>query len=149
MSDPPLDLGFAEPGVVFESPTQNARVLTEMWAAAQLFCPNCEAPRLSAHPPNAKVADLYCETCGEDFELKSTKGRFGAKVVDGAYAAMTERLASLRNPNLALMRYDLARFGVTDLFLVPKHFFTPAEIERRKPLAATARRAGWLVALCA
>jgi type II restriction enzyme len=28
--------------------------------------------------------------------------------------------------------------------VVPKHFFVPDIIERRKPLAATARRAGWV-----
>ncbi len=104
VSDPPFDLGFAEPGVVFESATQNARVLSEAWAAAQLYCPACGAARLTAHRANARVADLYCETCGEDYELKATKGRFGRKVVDGAFAAMSARMggrargASLRAP---------------------------------------------------
>jgi type II restriction enzyme len=41
-----------------------------------------------------------------------------------------------------LMNYDLARFAVTDLFFVPKQFFTAAIIEARPPLAPTARRAG-------
>ncbi len=40
------------------------------------------------------------------------------------------------------MAYDLTAYGVTDLTIVPKHFFTPAVIERRRPLADTARRAG-------
>ena len=48
------------------------------------------------------------------------------------------------NPNLALMSSDLARFAVTDFFFVPKQFFTPAIIEARPPLAATAQRAGWV-----
>jgi type II restriction enzyme len=33
---------------------------------------------------------------------------------------------------------------VTNLFVVPKHFFVREIIQERKPLAATARRAGWI-----
>jgi len=40
--------------------------------------------------------------------------------------------------------YGVARFGVTDLFFVPKHFFVREIIEQREPLAPTARRAGWV-----
>ena len=32
---------------------------------------------------------------------------------------------------------------VTDLEVVPKHFFSPQIVEKRKPLSRTARRAGW------
>ncbi len=40
------------------------------------------------------------------------------------------------------MRYS-ADYIVTDLLLIPKFFFVLQKIEKRKPLAATARRAGW------
>ena len=40
-------------------------------------------------------------------------------MVDGAYDAKMQRLASDTSPNLMLMNYDLARFAVTDLFFVP------------------------------
>jgi type II restriction enzyme len=43
-----------------------------------------------------------------------------------------------------LLNYDLKQFGVTNLFVVPKHFFVREIIEERKPLAPTARRAGWV-----
>ncbi len=33
---------------------------------------------------------------------------------------------------------------VTDLIVVPKFFFVPGIIEKRNPLASTARRAGWI-----
>jgi type II restriction enzyme len=56
---------------------------------------------------------------------------------------MLERLTSNRNPNFFLLSYDLAIYAVTNLFVVPKHFFVPEIIERRKPLALSARRAGW------
>jgi type II restriction enzyme len=65
-------------------------------------------------------------------------------VADGAYGVKMQRLSSDTSPNLMLMNYDLARFAVTDLFFVPKHFFTPAIIEARPPLSPTARRAGWV-----
>ena len=39
--------------------------------------------------------------------------------------------------------YATPRTRVTDLIVVPKHFFTPAIIEPRTPLGPHARRAGW------
>lgn len=39
-----------------------------------------------------------------------------------------------------VMRYS-SDFIVTDLILIPKFFFVPQIIEKRKPLALTARRA--------
>jgi type II restriction enzyme len=64
--------------------------------------------------------------------------------MDGAYGAMCQRLQASNNPNLLLMNYDLARLSVTDLIIVPKHFFVREVIRERPPLAATARRAGWI-----
>src|SRR5262249_53612323 len=40
--------------------------------------------------------------------------------------------------------YDLNQLSVTNFFVVPKHFFIRDIIEERKPLASTARRAGWI-----
>lgn len=42
-----------------------------------------------------------------------------------------------------LLNYSVAS-GVSNLFVVPKHFFVTDIIEERKPLADTARRAGWV-----
>jgi type II restriction enzyme len=144
MADPPLNLGFEESATPFESASQNARVWTEQWAHAWLFCPNCGAGRLDRFEGNRPVADFHCGACREEFELKSQKGRFGRSVLDGAFGTMCERLAADNNPSLILMNYDLARFGVTDLFFVPKHFFVREIIQERKALAPTARRAGWV-----
>ena len=144
MSDPPLHLGFAEAPVVFESASQRARVWTEQWAAAHLFCPNCGAAKIESYKNNRPVADFNCLACGEDFELKSQKRQFGKKISDGAFGTMCQRLASDNNPNLILMNYDLARLSVTNLFFVPRHFFVRDIIQERKPLAPTAKRAGWV-----
>ncbi|MDR3513846.1 MAG: DpnI domain-containing protein [Caulobacteraceae bacterium] len=144
MPDTPLNLGFEEAVAVFDSPSQNARVWTEQWVQSWLFCPNCGAQNIRRFERNRPVADFHCETCAEEYELKSQKGRFGRKVLDGAYAAMIRRLAASNNPSLILMNYDLARLSVTNLFFVPRHFFVREVIEERKPLALTARRAGWI-----
>ena len=42
------------------------------------------------------------------------------------------------------MNYDLKSLSVVNLYIVPKHFFILDVIERRPPLAPTARRAGWV-----
>ena len=144
MSEPPLHLGFQEDAAVFTSPSQNARVWTEQWVDAYLFCPNCGAPKLTKYANNKPVADFACGHCREDYELKSQKARFGSKVMDGAFGTMCMRLAADDNPNLILMSYDHARLSVSDLLFVPKYFFTRAIIQERKPLASTARRAGWV-----
>jgi len=142
--DEPFSLGFEEPPARYVSGSQRARLFTESWVASRLFCPNCGEHRIAPQTANRPVSDFACAQCYEEFELKSQRGRFGAKVLDGAYGAKLLRLASDTSPNLMLMNYDLARFAVTDLFFVPKQFFTAAIIEARPPLAATARRAGWV-----
>jgi type II restriction enzyme len=133
-----------EPPAHYTSEPQKARVITEAWVKRQVFCPNCGALNIQKHPNNKPVADFYCANCREEFELKSQKTKFGAKIVDGAFRAMCARLAANDNPNLMLMNYNPSARAVTNLFVVPKHFFIRDIIEERPPLAATARRAGWV-----
>lgn len=128
-----MKFGFEESAVPLDSPSQNARVWTEGWVTRWLYCPNCGAPNLSPHPSNQPVADFYCTACADEFELKSQKGRFGPKVVDGAFRTMCERLEASNNPNLLLMNYDRARLAVTDVMIVPRHFFVREIIEQWKP----------------
>jgi type II restriction enzyme len=111
---------------------------------SRLFCPNCGSASISQYPANRPVADFFCPTCNEEYELKSQKNRFGAKIVDGAARTMRERLAASNNPNFLLLNYSLQHHAVTNLFVVPKHFFVADIIQDRKPLASTARRAGWI-----
>ncbi len=139
-----MKLGFEEEQKKYNSGSQNARALTETWAAASLFCPACGHSKLSKFENNRPAADLYCTSCGEEFELKSQKRKFGKKVVDGAYESLVSRLVSANNPNFVFLNYDPVELCVSNLFIVPKHFFIPEIIEKRKPLASTARRAGWI-----
>jgi type II restriction enzyme len=139
-----LKLGFGESQqAAYDSGSQKARILTETWAASYVFCPNCGRERLSKFGNNRPVADFYCATCNEEFELKAQKSKFGSRIIDGAYRTMLKRLAAQNNPNLLLLNYN-PTIGVSNLLVVPKHFFVSEIIEERKPLAASARRAGWI-----
>lgn len=64
-------------------------------------------------------------------------------MVDGAYQTMIGRIQSSEVPNFFALTYDAQRSCVRGLVAIPSHFFSPSVIERRKPLADTARRAGW------
>lgn len=56
---------------------------------------------------------------------------------------MIERITSISNPDLFVMQYT-KEYQVLNLLVVPKFFFTPEIIEKRKPLSENARRAGWI-----
>lgn len=127
----------------YTSGSQIARVLSESWAYNNVYCPACGNNNLQQSPNNSSIRDFFCEKCHEVYELKSKKGKIGPKMVDGAYDTVMTRLRSETNPNLLLLSYDASALSVTDLLLVPKHFFITDIIERRKPLPLTARRAGW------
>jgi len=128
----------------YKSQSQRARILTESWVDNQIYCPNCGHLNIDKYPNNQPVADFYCSNCQEDYELKSKQNFIGTKIVDGAYRTMMKRLRGNENPNLFLLSYDLNSFDVLNFFVVPKHFFIPEIIEKRKPLAFTAQRAGWV-----
>jgi type II restriction enzyme len=55
---------------------------------------------------------------------------------------MIERLESSEKPNFFFMGYLPERYFINDFFVVPKYFFVPEVIEKRKALAKTAKRAG-------
>jgi predicted RNA-binding Zn-ribbon protein involved in translation (DUF1610 family)/predicted Rdx family selenoprotein len=139
-----MKLGFEETQTPYSSGSQSARAWTERWVKDQLYCPNCGNSKINQFPANQPVADFVCPSCLEEFELKSQKTAFGTRVVDGAFRTMCERLAASNNPNLLLLSYDLPNLSVKNAFIVPKHFFVREIIEERKPLAITARRAGWI-----
>lgn len=128
----------------YSSASQKARVLTESWVQRHSYCPNCGNFQLEQYENGRRVADFHCSKCCEEFELKSTNSAITGRVVDGAFSAMIERLSSSTNPNLFLMNYDAVNLAVNNFIIVPKHFFTPEIIEKRKALSPAARRAGWI-----
>lgn len=130
-------------GFNYKSLSQKIRVMSESWVAQNIFCPVCGNEHIYKLPNNAPVADFKCARCGELFELKSKNRKIGNKITDGAYSTMLERITSISNPDLFIMQYS-RNLEVINFTLVPKFFFIPTIIERRKPLSENARRAGWI-----
>jgi type II restriction enzyme len=117
--------------------------ISEYWVNISIFCPNC-GDSLNNFENNMPVADFYCTKCSEEYELKSKQGVVGKKIVNGAYSTMIARLNSNNNPNFFLLTYEKTTFEVRNFIAIPKYFFIPDIIEKRKPLNLAARRAGWI-----
>ena len=128
----------------YHNPSQAARVLTETWAEFNMYCPRCGYPRLTHFENNREVADFFCSDCKNEYELKSKNGAIGRRISDGAYETFIQRITSANNPDFLVLSYDLEALRVNNLWVIPKHFFTPSIVEKRKPLRANARRAGWV-----
>lgn len=128
----------------YKSPSQIAKVLTEDWLARNMYCPICGETSIRHAEPNAPVKDYICDTCQAQYELKSrhsTSDNYNKSVSDGVYRTMIDRITSLDNPSFFFLHYDACE--VNNLIIVPRCFFVPEIIKKRKPLRADARRAGW------
>jgi len=128
----------------YTSGSQRARVVTEAWGEKNLYCPNCSSSQLTRLRHNTKASDFRCPNCGFWYQLKGQQAQFGNNINDGAYASMLEAIQSDATPNFYFMQYDLESWSVKNLLLVPSFAFPPSAIIKRKPLALTARRAGWV-----
>jgi len=141
-----MNLAFnTHKAIEYTSKSQIARVLTEDWVKTNSYCPNCGEIRLNEFENNKPVADFYCSTCSEQFELKSKNAiKVGNKIVDGAYLTMIKRINSDENPNFFFLTYDKTKWEVNNFLIIPKHYFTSEIIIKRKALSKTARRSGWV-----
>jgi type II restriction enzyme len=128
---------------LYSSNSQRIRIMTEYWVGNTIFCPNCGS-KLTNFRNNSPVADFYCGKCSEEYELKSKNGNMGNTIVDGAYSTMIERLVSNNNPNFFFLTYNKSSFEISNFLSIPKYFFVPNIIQKRKALSPTARRAGWI-----
>lgn len=127
----------------YSSKSQIIRVLTETWVQNNIYCPRCGYHRILHFPNNRAVADFYCPSCKSEYELKSKGGRIGRKIADGAYNTFIQRITSNNNPDFLILSYNAAELCAENLWVVPKHFFVPEIVEKRKPLSEDAHRAGW------
>lgn len=139
-----MKLGFEESAAKFNNSSQNIRVLSERWVSESLFCPACGYDKLTKFENNRPAADFYCSSCREEFEIKSQKRNFGKKVVDGSYETLRERLSSANSPSFGFISYDPQELSVKKFFVVPSFFLTDSNIEKRRPLSSSAKRAGWI-----
>ena len=131
-------------GAQYTSPSQQARVITEAWVESEMFCASCESPSLRRLPHGTKVRDFRCPECSEEYQCKSLSTPIKSRVLDSAYGVMTEAILRNEAPNLMLLHYSRQEWVVQNLLLIPSHLLTLSAIQKRKPLAPTARRAGWV-----
>lgn len=141
-----MNLNLLDDGTIskYHSKTQIVRVLTENWVGRNMYCPRCGNMNITNFENNRPVADFFCPACNNEYELKSKNGMLGHKINDGAYNTMIERITSKTNPDFFFMSYSKNDLKVNDFVFIPKHFFVPDIIEKRKPLSENARRAGWV-----
>ena len=140
-----MNLNFNEKLIEpYHSGSQIARVLTENWVSENMYCPRCGILHIKHFENNRPVADFYCDHCNSEYELKSKDGGLGHKINDGAYSTMINRITSLNNPDFFFMSYSKEELKVNNFIFVPKYFFVPDIIEKRKPLSPNARRANWV-----
>jgi type II restriction enzyme len=131
----------------YESPRQQARVLSEGWARREMYCLACESPRLEPTVGNTRARDFSCPNpeCREPYELKVAQRPFRSSVVDGAFDSMLETVRGGRAPNLLLLHYDLVARRVVELDAIHRTLLTPScVVRRRAPLPPGTHRAGWL-----
>ncbi len=117
----------------YRSIPQRIRVLSEQWMQNEMYCPSCGRDNLSKFPNNTKLADFFCETCGEIYELKSKRIPIGRSILDGAYDTAIERITCNKNPNLFVLGYH--ENIIENLTLIPKYFFTPDILQIRNALS--------------
>lgn len=127
----------------YKSEPSRIRVLSEDWVAKHGYCRSCNAEPLVEFANNQPVADFYCSNCDEEYELKSKKAKLSNIINDGAYDTMIHRINSKNNPSFFFLTYSQA-LSVNNFLIIPKHFFKPDMIVKRKPLSITAKRAGWV-----
>jgi type II restriction enzyme len=127
----------------YKSLPQRARVVSEYWFSRNCYCLACESDRLVSSPPNTRAMDFSCDTCGHTYELKTFLNRPPRTLVDGAYATLLARINSSSAPTLCLLGRSPS-WQIESLTAIHSSFLTPWIIEKRRPLASSARRAGWI-----
>ena len=127
----------------YSSASQRARLMSEDWVARNGYCLACDSDRLRQTSTNTQARDFECIICGHPYELKSTLGRFGKQVADGAYSSMMRRIESSTAASFLLLEYSRV-WTVSRFFAIHHLLITPSAIRARKPLSPSARRAGWI-----
>jgi type II restriction enzyme len=133
-----------ESAAKYHSASQRARVATEEWGEENLYCLKCSADSLRPTPPGTPAIDFLCSNCESPYQLKSLSRPISHRVPDAAYSEMRKAIVTGNTPNLFVLSYGMDSWRVNDLILVPRFVFTMSAVEKRRPLAATARRAGWV-----
>ena len=91
-----------------------------------------------------EAIDYRCPKCEFEYQLKSQRTAIRNSITDGAYGSMMRKIRNDETPNFYFLQYDFATWTVRNLLLVPYFAFPASAIIKRPPLAASARRAGWV-----
>jgi hypothetical protein len=127
----------------FVSAAQATRVALETWASFNLYCLNCERDELDQLPDNTPVADFACAVCESRYQLKGKNGRLGKKIPGAAYQPTVDAIRTGTMPEYVLVEFDTRFATVVFVDAFPGRLITEERVEPRKPLSASARRAGW------
>ena len=130
-------------GLGYASPTQRVRKISEAWIAANGYCLKCDSDTLTPTSANTKSRDFVCANCRHGYELKSKCGTFSTRVLDGAYGAMIKTIKEGNTPTFLLLEYAKS-WSIGGLRAIHHSLITENAVEARKPLAPSARRAGWI-----
>jgi type II restriction enzyme len=130
-------------GFGYKSGCQITRRISEEWAAANLYCAACKSDSVARAPANTRAIDFRCPGCEAGYQLKAGRQWNERRIPDAGHAAMMAAIRSDRVPNLVVLQYT-GQWRVSNLLLIPSFLFNASAIEKRKPLAVTARRAGWV-----
>lgn len=127
----------------YKSGSQLARCITEHWCARELYCAACNSSELHSTARNTPSTDFICPACSARYQVKSSSQPPKNRIVDAAYSAMIRAIRENATPHLVVLHYT-STWTIRNAVLVPAFFLVESTIERRKPLAASARRAGWV-----
>lgn len=130
-------------GLGYANPIQQVRKIREAWITLNGYCLRCDSDALTPTAANTKSRDFVCDNCSHSYELKSKCGTFSTRVLDGAYATMVKTIREGNTPTFLLLEYS-ASWSIRGLRAIHHSLITESSVEARKPLAPSARRAGWI-----
>lgn len=115
----------------YKNNSQKIRIMTESWVKEYIYFPIC-GQNIDEYENNRPVADFYCSSCREDFELKSKKGNsLGKTIADGAYNTMINRITSVDSPHFFFLNYDKNSYDIVNFVTTPSYMFVPEMIIKR------------------
>ncbi len=125
---------------------QNLGELGEKLVAKHCDCPRCKRKgTLTQLRQNFKCADVICDFCGYLAQVKAMTSRDitqpPKKVLGAAWSVQQERMSAGIYFSVFFVPVDAQ--GNFSIFYLSAELQTPEIFEIRKPLSATAKRAGW------
>ncbi len=137
---PLIDLSLAGR---FVSAAQATKIRARNMGDVQPVLLELRADELNQLPNNTPVADFECNACNSHYQLKGKNGRLGRRIPGAAYGPTIAAVRAGKMPEYILVEFDTRFATVVFVDAFPGRLLTEDRIEARKPLAATARRAGW------